>query len=125
MKWRGRWRDGVALLALSIANWLLYGVAFHLFLAAFVPLPLSAFAAVTATNALAFVVGYLAVFAPGGLGFKEGAMALLLAGLVPPAVAASLAIASRLWTVAGEVVPALLLARRAPAGLSDPELSGA
>lgn len=119
-EWRGRWLDGVWILLLSAAAWVLYGVAFYLFLDAFVPLPLSALPAVTAMNALAFIVGYLAFFAPGGLGFKEGALALLLAGIVPGAVAASLAVVARLWTIAAEVGPALLLLRRhgAPA---DPE----
>lgn len=116
LEWRGSWPDGLWLLAVSAVSWGLYGVAFHLFLRSFVPLPLSDLAAVTAINALAFVVGYLVVIAPGGLGFKEGAIALLLAGLVPPAVAASLAIASRLWTIAAEVLPAVFLARhRRPA----------
>ena len=111
LDWGGNWLDGLWLLAVSAASWGLYGVAFHLFLCSFVSLPLSALPAVVATNALAFVAGYLVVIAPGGLGFKEGAIALLLAGLVPPAVAASLAIASRLWTIAAEVVPAAFLAR--------------
>lgn len=111
LEWRGRWRDGLGLLVVSALSWALYGIAFHLFLGSFVPLPLSALPAVMATNALAFIVGYLVVIAPGGLGFKEGAIALLLAGLVPPAVAASLAIASRLWTIAAEVAPAAFLAR--------------
>lgn len=110
--WQGSWTDGLALLALSTLSWFLYGLAFHLFLDSFVPLAWSALPAVTAINALAFIVGYVVVIAPGGLGFKEGAIALLLAGLVPPAVAASLAIASRLWTIAAELLPALYLARR-------------
>ena len=112
LNWRGSWLDGLRLLLVSAASWGLYGAAFFLFLRAFVPLTFSALPAVIAINALAFVVGYLVVIAPGGLGFKEGAIALLLAGLVPPAVAASLAIASRLWTITAEVIPAAFLARR-------------
>lgn len=112
LSWQGSWLDGVRLLVLSALSWTVYGLAFHLFLASFVPLPLSTLPSVIAANALAFVIGYLVVFAPGGLGVKEGALALLLASFLPPAVAASLAIASRLWTIAAEVVAALLLLRR-------------
>lgn len=112
LPWRGSWLDGVGILLLAAVSWGLYGAAFYVFLISFVALPPSALAAAMAMNALAFIVGYLAFFAPGGLGFKEGALALLLAGLVPPAVAASLAIASRLWTIAGELGPALLLLRK-------------
>ncbi|HEX7238934.1 MAG TPA: lysylphosphatidylglycerol synthase domain-containing protein, partial [Longimicrobiaceae bacterium] len=110
LDWTGSWTDGLLLLALSALSWCLYGAAFHLFLASFVALPLSALPAVTAMNALAFIVGYVVVVAPGGAGFKEGALALLLAGLVPGGVAAALAIVSRLWTIAGEVLPAAALA---------------
>lgn len=119
-EWRGSWLDGAWILLLSGCSWVLYGAAFHLFLASFVALPPSALPAVTAMNALAFIVGYAAFFAPGGLGFKEGALALLLAGLVPAGVAAALAVASRLWTVAGELGPALLLVR----GGAPPSQSG-
>ncbi|MEW5930295.1 MAG: lysylphosphatidylglycerol synthase domain-containing protein [Gemmatimonadota bacterium] len=112
--WGGSWAEGVKILLVSAVSWVLSGAAFYLFLASFVELPLSALPAVTAINALAWVVGYLVFFAPGGLGFKEAAMALLLGGLVPAGVAAALAVASRLWTITGEVLPALFLARGRP-----------
>jgi uncharacterized membrane protein YbhN (UPF0104 family) len=126
-EWGGSWMDGVVFLLISAASWILYGAAFFLFLRAFVDLPAGAFAAVTAINALAFIVGYVVVIAPGGAGFKEGAMALLLAGLLPGGVAASLAVLSRLWSIAGEVLPALALGARrprAPAPASSPAAAG-
>lgn len=112
LEWRGSWADGVGFLLLSAAAWAGSGAAFHLFLSAFVELPPEALPAVVAMNALAFLVGYAAFFAPGGLGFKEAALTLLLAGLVPPAVAASLAVAARLWTIAGELLPVAFFLRR-------------
>lgn len=117
LEWRAGWAGGVALLALAAASWVAYGAAFHLFLLSFVELPLSALPAVIAINAIAWIVGYVVFFAPGGLGFKEAALALLLAGFVPTAVAASLAIVARLWSIAGEVVPALVLLRRGDDGV--------
>lgn len=113
-EWGGSWLDGIGFLLISAASWLLYGGVFFLFLRSFVDLPLSAFGAVAGIHALAFIVGYVVVIAPGGAGFKEGALALLLAGLLPAGVAASLAVLSRLWTIAGEVLPALLLAAGRP-----------
>lgn len=109
--WQGSWSDGLQLLGLSAISWLLYGGAFYLFLNAFVVLPPETLPAVTAMNALSFIAGYLAFFAPGGLGYKEGALAVLLAGLMPRPVAFSLAIAARLWTIAAESIPALFLLR--------------
>lgn len=113
LRWEGNWAEGVGFLLLSGVAWVLYGLAFYLFLLSFVEVPPAELPAVIAMNGLAFVVGYLAFFAPGGLGFKESALALLLSGVVPTAVAASLAIAARLWTIAAEVLPALFLARGA------------
>ncbi|HEY0153181.1 MAG TPA: lysylphosphatidylglycerol synthase domain-containing protein [Longimicrobium sp.] len=111
-RWEGSWLGGLGILLLSALSWCLYGGAFYLFLSAFVTLPLSALGAVTAMNALAFIVGYVVVIAPAGAGFKEGALALLLAGLVPSGVGAALAVAARLWTIVGEALPALVLAAR-------------
>ena len=112
LPWRGSWAAGLGLLLLATVNWGLYGAAFYLFLLAFVDLPATAIPALTAMNALAFVVGYLVFFAPGGLGYKELALAALLATVVPRPVALALAVAARLWTVAGELLPAAILLRR-------------
>lgn len=113
LRWEGSWAEGVGFLLLSGLAWVLNGGAFYLFLLSFVEVAPGALPAVTAMNALAFIVGYLVFFAPGGLGFKESALALLLSGLVPTAVAVSLAIAARLWAIAAEVLPALVLVRGA------------
>jgi glycosyltransferase 2 family protein len=112
--WSAGWPGGLLIVVLSGITWIAYGLAFHLFLLAFVDLPWSALPVVVGINALGFVVGYLAFFAPGGLGFKEGALAVLLSTLLPRPVAFSLAIAARLWTIAAEVLPsaALLLGGR-------------
>jgi uncharacterized membrane protein YbhN (UPF0104 family) len=109
LDWRGGWGDGLLLLALGALQWMLYGGAFYLFLRSFVPLPTSALPAVIAINALSFIVGYVVVIAPGGLGFREAALTLLLGAFVPTGVAASLSLVSRLWTVAGEIIPGGIL----------------
>jgi glycosyltransferase 2 family protein len=113
--WRGRWIDGVVLLAFSLFSWLLYGVAYYLFLVSLTPLPIGTLPMLSGVNALSFVAGYLAIVTPGGLGVREAAMTALLLPLLPRSVAAVLAIASRLWTIAAEItggVLALVLARR-------------
>ena len=107
--WEGTWVQGVALLLLAAVIWVVYGATFFLFLRAFVDLPVTVMPAVVAVHAVSFLVGYLAFFAPAGLGFKDAALTLLLAGMLPSSVAASLAVAARLWSIAGEVLPALVL----------------
>lgn len=115
MSWRGSWMDGVRLLALSLLSWAIYGVAFTLFVASLAPIPASAVVSLTAVNALSFTAGYVAVLAPGGIGVRESAMTLLLAPVLPAAVAAVLSIAARLWSVVAELMLAAagaFLARR-------------
>lgn len=120
VEWQGEWRDGVLLLALSLFSWAIYGGAFFLFLAALIRIGPEHLALATGANALAFVAGYAAVISPGGLGVKEGALALLLGSIVPVAVAATLAIAARLWSIASELLPLLLFVRARHRGADEP-----
>jgi uncharacterized membrane protein YbhN (UPF0104 family) len=62
--------------------------------------------------AAGYLAGWVAVFVPGGLGVREGVYALLLAEVVPGPVAAAVAILSRLWLTAVELLVAILLALR-------------
>ncbi len=47
--------------------------------------------------ALSHVVGLIALFAPGGLGVREGALAVQLGRLLPTGIAEALAIGIRIW----------------------------
>ncbi len=90
-----------------VLPWIAYGVAFWLFgrglLGEAAPALLPAAAAFIGS----YVAGIIAVFAPGGLGVREAALVLLLTPVTGPAPALFLAIASRLWLVALEILTAL------------------
>lgn len=113
LQWNGRWADGLVLLGLSVVSWVLYGLAFALFLDALVPVDARALVPLIGVNALAFLAGYAFFLAPAGVGAREVAMAALLRPFAPPGVAAVVAVASRLWTIAAELGgAALVLPRR-------------
>ncbi len=61
-------------------------------------------AGLTGYLALAYIVstlsGFLAIFAPAGIGVQEGALLLLLAGVLPGEQAAVLTVAARIWQTA-------------------------
>ena len=103
VRWRGRWVDGVGLLALSVLSWVLYGGAYYLFLHSLVALPARTIVPLAGVNALSFVVGFLSP-SPGGGGVREVAMQGLLGPFLPAAVAAVLSVAARLWTIAAELI---------------------
>lgn len=68
--------------------------------------------------AAAYVAGYLMLFAPAGVGVREGFLVVFLAPALGSGPATVLAIAARLWMTAAEVVPAGVLwafYRRSPA----------
>ena len=57
----------------------------------------------------AYLMGYIAIFAPAGIGVREGFLILFLNPILG-AGGAVVAVIARLWTTTVELVPALLLA---------------
>jgi hypothetical protein len=98
---------GVRWMGLYAAGWILQGVAFWV-LALAMGLPLTALAGVPA-YAAAYLLGYLAIFAPAGLGVREGVLVVFL-GPTLGAGGAALAVVARLWATVLELLPALVLA---------------
>jgi uncharacterized membrane protein YbhN (UPF0104 family) len=117
--WQGGWGASVVLFAAGIVLWLAFGAAFFLFIGSLTFVTLSQYPALTAIFALAFVAGYVIVVAPAGLGAKEGFMAALLSSILPLSVAAAVAVASRVWSMAAELAPALAFAFARRAGDSS------
>jgi uncharacterized membrane protein YbhN (UPF0104 family) len=90
------------------ANWGLYAVAFWLLyvgLEGWMP-----FLQVGPAFAAAYLVGYLVLFAPAGLGIRESALVVFLLPVLPRDAAFAVALAARLWITVVEVVPAAALA---------------
>ena len=100
------WHPILRAVAGSLLAWAFHGLGFWLLLQGLVAEnPLDPFAAAGVFSA-SYVVGYLAVFAPGGMIVREGAMTSLLGVVAAMSVgpAAAVALAARLWTAAAELV---------------------
>ena len=100
-------RELTAYVGTLVLPWLAYGVAFWLFGRALLGEAAPALLPATAVFIGSYVAGIIAVFAPGGLGVREAAMVVLLSPITGPAPALLLAVASRLWLVALEILTAL------------------
>lgn len=85
-------------------NWLLLGLAFQA-LASGLGIPLSYGMAVSAFAA-AYLLGYVALFAPAGLGVREGFLVAFLSPAVGPGPAVVLATAQRIWMTGAEALGA-------------------
>lgn len=100
------WSQLAVILLGYLGVWLIMGSAFALLAASFTPVTPQQAAALVATWAAAYIIGYLSMLTPGGLGVREGVMILLLAPLFPAPVPTIIALAARLWMVIAEVVGA-------------------
>lgn len=82
---------------LYVLNWLLFGVALYVFIRSFYPLEISSILYLTGAFSFAGMMGIIAVFAPSGLGVREGILALFLGQVMPVPVALVVSVASRVW----------------------------
>jgi hypothetical protein len=100
---------GIRWVGLYAVNWVLYALAFWALAQSFElaggPV------AVGSSFAAAYVLGYLALFAPAGLGVREGFLVAFLDPIMG-ARAVGLAVVARLWTTLVEVVTALVAGSR-------------
>ncbi|MFQ5530756.1 MAG: hypothetical protein ACE5FP_10485, partial [Gemmatimonadota bacterium] len=104
------WGDGIVIVSAALVYWGLYGVVFYLFLDAVVGVPYEAIPVLAGINALSFLVGYLFFIAPAGLGARELIITVLLASVVGGAgIAGAVAVLSRLWVIAAELIGAALV----------------
>lgn len=93
--------------ALYALNWAVYAGAFWV-LALSLRIDVTLMEAAPAFAA-AYVLGFAALFAPAGIGVREGFLVAFLQPVAGPQ-AVALAVLSRLWTTAVEVIPAGILA---------------
>jgi uncharacterized membrane protein YbhN (UPF0104 family) len=99
-----------------LVAWAVYGFGFWCLARGTMAGPLPSPSLLTGVFAAAYVVGYLALVAPGGIVIREGAIAGLLAALTPLGlgVAAALAVMTRIWITLSELVAVALAALPAP-----------
>ena len=92
----------------SIA-WIAYGIAFQLFVRGILGSSAGATTSYIAVYAASYIIGFLALFAPGGAVVRESAIVtgMVRFALSGQADALAIALTSRLWLTVTEVVPGL------------------
>jgi len=101
----------------SVISWIAYGIAFQFFVRGVVGNASGAVSSYIAVYAASYIIGFLALFAPGGAVVRESALVsgMVRLGLSGRADALAIAIASRLWLTVVELLPGLVfLAIRKP-----------
>lgn len=104
-----RLRDLLLWFCLNLAVWLVYGACFYYFTISVVPGAGISMGTAVGAYAVGYVVGFLVLFAPGGLGVRELLIAGILAGGMGEARATVAALAARIWVTLAELVPLTVL----------------
>lgn len=97
------WTAAVA----STMSWLLYGLAFQLFVRGLLGSAPGEISSYIAVYTAAYILGFISPIAPAGLGVRELTLAAFMTqlGLANEADAALVAIAARLWLTVVELIP--------------------
>jgi uncharacterized membrane protein YbhN (UPF0104 family) len=90
-------------LAWTTLGWLFYGAHAWLLISEFAGRSAHVFALALGAYALAWAVGFLIIFVPGGIGPRELALIAVLAPVIPSASALVVALASRVVMTAGDL----------------------
>ena len=97
----------IYLLGYSV-SWLLFGLAFLIFIKAMAQASFGMYPGLTGAFAFSVNVGFLALFVPGGIGVREGILVLLLSSLFPDLfpvpVATLISLLARLWVTVAELL---------------------
>jgi uncharacterized membrane protein YbhN (UPF0104 family) len=93
----------------SLVAWIAYGIAFQLFVKGVLGSSGGATLSYIAVYVSSYIIGFLALFAPGGVVVRESAMiaGMVRLGLAGEADALAVAITSRIWLTVTELLPGL------------------
>ncbi len=86
--------------------WFVFGLGFWLFTNALATADFSLYIDLTAVNSAAMVIGFLSLFAPGGIGVREGILVLLLSSFseFPAPLPSAIALSFRLMVTLSELI---------------------
>ncbi len=92
------------IVALFIGNWMIVGTGFYMLASSIYPLPVSELLFVGGVYGLSAIIGIISIFAPSGIGVREGIMVLGLSLIMPSEYAVIIGVVSRLWATVAELI---------------------
>ncbi|MGA2515012.1 MAG: hypothetical protein ABSG44_00515 [Thermodesulfobacteriota bacterium] len=95
--------DVLWILFVSIVSWVVGGVGFYLFVDSVYAVAPQYILFLTGALAISSTIGLIALFAPAGLGVREGALVYLLSLIMAAPVAVIISILSRIWMTLIEI----------------------
>ncbi|MEO0132521.1 MAG: lysylphosphatidylglycerol synthase transmembrane domain-containing protein [candidate division WOR-3 bacterium] len=101
----------IILLALYTLSWILQGIGVFFLINSFYKLSPKFILSVAGLHAFSWVMGFLSIITPAGLGVKEGIFSYFLSFILPSGIAAITAILVRIWGTIGEIFYFLIYLR--------------
>jgi glycosyltransferase 2 family protein len=98
----------LAVLGLFVLMWVIQGLGCYLLIRSFYPLDLSRLPMVAGAFALSWILGFIVLISPAGLGVREGIFTFALRLVIPEPVAIIAALLSRIWITVIEGLLALI-----------------
>jgi hypothetical protein len=95
--------------AYYIAAWFVLSLSFFFLINSLYDIGFASFFDVAFAFTASYVAGYLAIFAPGGIGVREGFLILFLGRVVPEFIAPVVSILSRIWFIIGELLSLVIV----------------
>jgi hypothetical protein len=95
--------DILWVLGVCLCSWAIGGIGFYLFVDSVFAVSSSHILFLTGALAISSTLGLLALFAPSGLGVREGVLVFLLSSIMPVSVAVVLSLLTRLWMTLIEI----------------------
>lgn len=95
-----------ALVGLYLSMWLAQGIGFFVLINSFYRLSFAQLPVVVGGYSLAWILGFLVLISPAGLGIREGILTFALRLIMPEPVAIIAALLGRVWITVAEVLAA-------------------
>jgi glycosyltransferase 2 family protein len=92
-------RDLIPVFLLYFINWIFVGISVFLFIDSVYPLELSNLIYIISIVSISWLIAYLMIFTPAGLGAREGMMTLLLLPMMAAPIALTITILMRIWEI--------------------------
>lgn len=98
-----RYLDILKLTIMYFCAWAVMGLGFYFVARSIYPLPLVDYLYVSGAFSLATIIGILSLFAPSGIGVREGVIIATMSQIVSSGIASIMAIIARIWATSSEL----------------------
>ncbi|MGQ9707255.1 MAG: lysylphosphatidylglycerol synthase domain-containing protein [bacterium] len=109
------------ILCVYLLDWLVQGIGCFILINSFYPLPLSRLPILLGGYSISWILGFIILIAPAGLGIREGIYTFILKLVMPQPIAIMSALITRIWMSTAEVAMAIICLPVLRKGLRDPE----